>query len=324
MQARHQLLPSVLLMVGATALWAFAFIVPLAVPDATASDIMIGRYLAYGACSSILLLKAGMVRLSWRDWMLALAFAVFGNLLYYLVLVLGIQLAGAGLAVPIIGLLPVTVSIFGNVRDCDLPARALAAPLAAVFAGLLLINLSQGQTPSAAVTPSILGIACLVLPVIMWTWYAVANAAFLKRRSDISGTEWASVVGVATFALTLLLLLCGWAFGSVEPSIMRLRAADQWTAFLVWSVVLGVGASWGAAALFNVASACLPVALTGQLIVFETVFGAAYVFLAQGRPPSAFELAGFTLAILGIWLSIRAYHARSSLNSAGEGKAMRS
>ena len=256
--------------------------------------------------------------------MLALAFAVFGNLLYYLVLVIGIQLAGAGLAVPIIGLLPVTVSISGNIRNRDLPARTLALPLAGVFAGLLLINLSRSQIPGAAVMLSVLGIGCLVLPVVMWTWYAVANAAFLKRRPDVSGTEWASVVGVATFALTLLLLLCGWASGSVEDSTMRLRAAGQWTAFLIWSAVLGAGASWGAAALFNMASARLPVALTGQLIVFETVFGAVYVFLAQGRPPSAFELAGFTLAILGIWLSIRVFHARSSLSAAGEGEVMRS
>lgn len=255
--------------------------------------------------------------------MLALAFAVFGNLLYYLVLVLGIQLAGAGLAVLIIGLLPVTVSIFGNIRNRDLPTRALALPLAAVFAGLLLIDLSQSQIPNATVTPSILGVGCLALPVVMWTWYAVANAAFLKRRPDISGTEWASVVGVVTFALTLLLLLCGWAFGSVEPSIMRLRAADQWTTSIIWSVILGAGASWGAAALFNVASARLPVALTGQLIVFDTVFGAVYVFLAQGRPPSALELAGFALAILGIWLSIRAFHARSP-SSTGERKVVRS
>lgn len=312
MQADRQFFLSVLLMTGATALWALAFVVPLAVPAASALDITVGRYLAYGVCSSVLLFRAGMARLSWREWVLAFAFAIFGNLLYYLVLVLGIQLAGAGLAVPIIGLLPVTVSISGNIRNRDLPARTLALPLAGVLAGLLLINLSRSQVPDAAAVPSVLGIGCLVLPVVMWTWYAVANAAFLKRRPDVSGTEWASVVGVATFALTLLFLLCGWAFGSVQHSTMRLTAADQWATFIVWSVILGAGASWGAAALFNVASARLPVALAGQLIVFETVFGAVYVFLAQGRLPSALELTGFVLAIFGIWLSIRAFHARSS------------
>lgn len=57
--------------------------------------------------------------------------------------------------------------------------------------------------------------------------------------------------------------------------------------------------------LFNIASTRLPVALTGQLIVFETIFGVAYVFLAEGRPPAPVELVGFALSILGIWLSIR-------------------
>ncbi len=67
-----------------------------------------------------------------------------------------------------------------------------------------------------------------------------------------------------------------------------------------WSTVLGLGASWGAAALFNAASTRLPVTLAGQLIVFETIFGVLYVFLAEGRHPAAIELAGFALSILGI------------------------
>jgi drug/metabolite transporter (DMT)-like permease len=311
--SRYQYFESILWMVGATALWALAFIVPVMVPNASAVDITIGRFLVYGVGSSMLLLKTGLPRFTRREWALALAFALFGNVLYYLVLVLGIQLAGAGLAVPIIGLLPVTVSLFGNVRGRDLPFRQLALPLTAVLAGILLVNVSRANTFGGGAAPSIPGVVCLILPVVMWTWYAIANAAFLKHRPDISGTEWASVIGLTSLLLTVFLLIGKCVSVALGKSELELTDRHEWLGFGTWCLVLGAGASWGAAALFNKASARLPVALTGQLIVFETVFGVGYVFLESGRPPRLIEIAGFTLAILGIWLSIRVLHPTRSV-----------
>lgn len=291
-------------MTATTALWALAFIVPLMVPGASALDITFGRYFAYGISSLFLLWRFGRVTLSAGDWWLAAAFAFFGNLLYYALLVLGIRLAGAGLAVPIIGLLPVTVALAGNWREGALPWRKLALPLAAVFAGLMMVNLARGFAAGAA-HASWLGIFCLIAPVIMWTWYAIANAAFLKRRHDISSGAWASAIGVATLGFTVALFPLHLVFGNGAQSIPHLFATGEVLAVAFWSTVLGIGASWGAAALFNMASTRLPVTLAGQLIVFETIFGVFYVFLAEGRIPTGFELAGFALSILGIWLSIR-------------------
>jgi drug/metabolite transporter (DMT)-like permease len=88
-------------------------------------------------------------------------------------------------------------------------------------------------------------------------------------------------------------------------SELNQTVGQDWLRFAGWCFVLGAGASWGGTALFNKASARLPVALTGQLIVFETVFGVGYVFLASGSAPHVIEIVGFTLAILGIWFSIR-------------------
>ncbi|WP_374377596.1 DMT family transporter [Dongia sp.] len=298
-------------MIATTSLWALAFIVPVIVPGASSLDITFGRYFAYGIGSLILLWRFGRVHLSCGDWVLAASFAIFGNLLYYALLVLGIRLAGAGLAVPIIGLLPVTVALAGNWREGALPWKKLAPPLIAVFIGLMLVNIARGRDAGGA-HASLLGILCLVAPVIMWTWYAIANAAFLKRRADVGATAWASAIGVATLALTLALFPLHLIFGDGAHSIPHLFATGEVIAVAFWSTVLGLGASWGAAALFNIASTRLPVTLAGQLIVFETIFGVFYVFLAEGRRPSLVELAGFTLSILGIWLSIRALqHTRN-------------
>lgn len=307
-----QVAPAPLLaMIATTALWALAFIVPLMVPGASSLDITFGRYFAYGICSLFLLWRFGRASLSAGDWALAAAFAFFGNLLYYALLVLGIRLAGAGLAVPIIGLLPVTVALAGNWREGAMPWAKLALPLVAVFVGLMLVNLARGIAAGGA-HASALGILCLMAPVAMWTWYAVANAAFLKRRRDISASAWASAIGVATLGLTLALFPLHLIFGNGAQSIPHLFATGEVLAVAFWSTVLGLSASWGAAALFNLASTRLPVTLAGQLIVFETIFGVFYVFLAEGRRPGALELGGFALSILGIWLSIRILQRRGA------------
>lgn len=301
---------SLVAMIATTALWALAFIVPVMIPAASALDITFGRYFAYGICSLFLLWRFGGVGFSWRDWCLAASFAIFGNLLYYALLVVGIQISGPGLAVPIIGLLPVTVALFGNLRERAIPWRGLALPLVTVFAGLMLVNLSRGGTFGGGGQASVLGLVCLMAPVVMWTWYAIANAAFLKRRREVSAVTWASAIGVATLALTILLFPLHLIFGAGAESIPRLFATGDVVLVAFWSTVLGLGASWGAAVLFNAASTKLPVALTGQLIVFETIFGVAYVFLAEGRPPAPIELVGFGLSIVGIWLSIRILQQR--------------
>lgn len=301
-------------MIVTTALWALAFIVPVMVPAASALDITFGRYFAYGICSLFLLWRFGSVRFSTADWVLAAGFAIFGNLLYYALLVLGIQLSGPGLAVPIIGLLPVTVALCGNWRERAIPWRRLAPSLLAVFVGLMLVNLSRGGSFGGSGHASTLGLLCLAAPVIMWTWYAIANASFLKRRRDVSASSWASAIGVATLVLTLALFPLHLMFGDGATSIPHLFATGDVFLVAFWSTVLGLGASWGAAMLFNIASTRLPVTLTGQLIVFETIFGVAYVFLAEGRPPAPIELVGFGLSILGIWLSIRVLQQQPVIN----------
>lgn len=223
---------ALLAMIITTALWALAFIVPVMIPAASALDITFGRYFAYGICSLFLLWRFGGVKFSLRDWVLAAGFAIFGNLLYYALLVLGIQLSGPGLAVPIIGLLPVTVALCGNWRERTIPWNRLAAPLIAVFIGLMLVNLSRGGSFGDADDnqgghASTLGLLCLIAPVIMWTWYAIANAAFLKRRRDVSASAWASAIGVATLALTLALFPLHLIFGDGAKSIPHLFATGD-------------------------------------------------------------------------------------------------
>ncbi len=58
--------------------------------------------------------------------------------------------------------------------------------------------------------------------------------------------------------------------------------------------------------LWNIASKNTPTALTGQLIVFETLAALAYAYLVYQRAPSSFEIAGIVLLVLGVIVGVRA------------------
>src|SRR4051794_34857051 len=77
--------------------WGLAFLIPVLLHGWNAVTVTAGRYLAYGGVSLVLFLAGARALrpLARRHWRLALQFAVTGNVGYYLLLVLGIQLAGA-------------------------------------------------------------------------------------------------------------------------------------------------------------------------------------------------------------------------------------
>jgi drug/metabolite transporter (DMT)-like permease len=61
--------------------------------------------------------------------------------------------------------------------------------------------------------------------------------------------------------------------------------------------------------LWNVASRALPLALTGQMIVFETIFASLYGYLWEGRWPTRLEGLALVLLVAGVILCTRAHRA---------------
>jgi len=57
--------------------------------------------------------------------------------------------------------------------------------------------------------------------------------------------------------------------------------------------------------LWNAASRYLPLSLSGQLIVFETLFALLYGFLHEGRWPRGLEAAAIVLMLAGVLWSVR-------------------
>ncbi|MNZ65073.1 Inner membrane protein YtfF [compost metagenome] len=63
--------------------------------------------------------------------------------------------------------------------------------------------------------------------------------------------------------------------------------------------------SWLANLLWNAASRRLPLTLTGQLIVFETLFSLLYGFLYLQRLPTLLETLAIGLLIGGVTWAVR-------------------
>ena len=296
--------------IAACLFWGLTFVAPLLLSGFSPAEIAIGRFAVYGAFSAILMAFAGAA--AWRGparlWLAALAFTLAANVGYYLFLIFAIRFAGSALPTLIIGVLPVTVAVAANLRRRELAWPLLLLSSALILGGIALVQMSGLKWRQQAGDPFWygLGIALAVGALALWTWFAVANAAFLRHHPEIEPGAWSSRMGLMTLPATLLvipLLALGQDFpiattpeGGVKP----------FWAFVQVSLWVGIGATWIATWLWNRASQALPTSLAGQLLVFETVFGLAYAFVLEGRAPPPLAWGGMALLFAGVILGIRA------------------
>ena len=250
-----------------------------------------------------------MLREHWRT---ALAFALAGNAVYYLLLVIGIKAAGAPLTDMVIGAIPVVVAVTGNVlapaggpAGDRVPWRRLALPLALVTAGLALVSALElaGVHAYLAASPAekAAGLLAACAAVVLWTWYALANARFLARHDTVSPAGWSTAVGVATGAVAL----AGLPAAALAGQLSTPSSAHPGPARLVAGVVfLGVVVSWAGTWLWNLASSRLSPAVAGLLVNLETVSGFGYVYAVRQHWPPAGQLAGLALVLAGVSLTL--------------------
>jgi drug/metabolite transporter (DMT)-like permease len=305
--------------ISGSLIWGSAFAVPVLLGGWSPVIVTLGRYLVYGLLSVVLLVLGGrdLRRVLREHWRPALAFAVAGNVGYYLLLVIAIRAAGAPLTDMVIGAIPVVVAVAGNVltpAGNRVPWRRLALPLTVITAGLTLVSVLEiaGVHAYLAVPPSekAAGLLAAAGAVILWTWYALANARFLARLAAPSPAGWSSAVGVATGAVALV----GLPATALAGQLTVPTGAHPGPATLIAGVVfLGVVVSWAGTLQWNLASSRLSPALAGLLVNLETVSGFGYVYAVRQQWPAAGQLAGLILVLVGVTLTIlTGYSSRSS------------
>jgi drug/metabolite transporter (DMT)-like permease len=296
----------------AGAMWGMVFIVPGLLPAFTPVELALGRYIAYGAIALGLMLprlRSLAARLKRSDYAALVRHALAGNIVYYMLLALGVTLAGVSATSLIIGVLPIAVTLLGRNDHGAVHLRALAPPLLVVAAGIACINidvLRAARAVNADPAHTMLGIACATGALLCWSWYTVDNARYLKRTPHFTSAEWSALYGLASGAIALLLALAGLALWHRDiTGAAAVASGRNWTLFWITNALLALGASVIGNHLWNIASRRVPVTLSGQLILFETLFALLYGFIHAGRLPRVLELAAVVLLVIGVAWSVR-------------------
>ncbi|NMY39056.1 MULTISPECIES: DMT family transporter [unclassified Pseudomonas] len=291
----------------AGAVWGLVFLVPALLPEFSPLLLSCARFILYGAVSALLILpdaKRLLPQLTRRDVVTLVKLALLGNLIYYMLLAASIQWVGIAVASLIIGVLPLTISWLGRSDAGAVPLTRLIWPLLLVLAGMLCINLEalSGANGGQPMAEKVLGIACAIGALACWTGFATANARYLKH-SQFTSSEWSSLWGVTTGVLGLLI----WgAASALSLDAVHIDVSDaRWQGFWAINLACAVVGSWFGNRMWNAASRRLPLTLSGQLIVFETLFALFYGFVFLQRWPTALETLAVLLLLSGVSWAVR-------------------
>ena len=109
---RESTLIGILCGAGAGALWGLVFLAPELARAFSPLELTIGRYLAYGAISALLIApnwRTLTAKLGRREWLALGWLALAGNTIYYILLSSAVQMGGIAMTSLVIGFLPVAV-----------------------------------------------------------------------------------------------------------------------------------------------------------------------------------------------------------------------
>ncbi len=297
---------------GAGALWGLVFLAPELVRSFSPLHLAIGRYLAYGAISALLIAPRWRMiaaLLTRKDWLALGWLALFGNTLYYVLLSTAVQTGGIAMTSLVIGFLPVAVTIIGSRDQGAVPLRQLTPSLLLCVVGAICIGWQAIAMPGSGATGTQLtGLLCAIGALASWTGYAVGNSRCLARLDHVSVHDWNLLTGLATGAQALMLIPVALMLGSAAHD------GAAWLAFAGVSIGVAIFASILGNVLWNRMSRLLPLTMVGQMILFETLFALLYGFAWEQRLPSLLEIGAFAAVVASV-LSCVAVHRRHAVSA---------
>jgi drug/metabolite transporter (DMT)-like permease len=280
--------------VSAGAMWGLVFLMPALTRGFLPIQLSAGRYLAYGLLAAPLLAPSWrrlLKSLGWREWRALCWLSLTGNVIYYVLVSRAVQAGGVAMTSLVIGLLPVAVTLAGSRDRHALPLARLLPSLLLSLAGLACIS---WNSLSSARPASLAGLLCAFGALGSWTIYAVGNSRWLARLKHVSAHEWNLLTGVVTGIQALVLAVPAFV---LQPGV---HGSTEWLWFCAAVAAIALLCSVLGNGLWNRANRLLPLALTGQLIVFETVFALLYGFLWEQRWPTGLEAAAMILLLCGV------------------------
>jgi drug/metabolite transporter (DMT)-like permease len=292
------------------ALWGLTFVAPRLIDPYSALDLTVMRYGAFALGCLVLMIhpKLRPRGFSRPMWIIGLALGSVGYIGYFLSAAFAVLLAGAAIPPLIVGLMPVVLAVIANARDRSLPWARLTMPLVLILIGVSVVNLDTlARTEPAELGSLLLGIALSFVALSTWVAYGLVNSVVMNGPNPPQSFHWTAVQGMGAGIGVLCLL----PFATF-PDLM-VAGVEGTGRFVFWALLLGLAASLMATWLWLIAATRLPLALAAQLIVAETVFGLAFGFLYEARPPTLWEAVGIVLQMAGVGLAIALFNQARKL-----------
>lgn len=305
MQRQQQIILGVLCGAGAGALWGLVFLAPELADGFGPLELTIGRYLFYGLMAVILIAPRWTslnVMMGRKQWIGIGGLALTGNIFYYLFITNAVQMGGIAMTSLIVGLVPVAVSIVGSRESGAVPLSRLMPSILLCCGGAIAIGWDAFDAVFSVqnLTP-LIGMICAVGGLVSWTVYAVHNRKWLSQMHNISSHDWNLLLGIATGALSLLLLPFALLFIDLNHS------NAEWLHFLAVSAIIALLASIAGNALWNQSTRYLPFTMVGQMVLFETLFALCYAFAWENRGPTMNETIAFAFVVGSVITCISAH-----------------
>lgn len=303
---RHTLI-GIIAGLGAGAFWGLPFVVPLILSDFNGLEVSLGRFFFFAVASLFSLIHVSrstiQILKKYKWTVLALAIAGFSG--YSTLLFFAVQLIGGVVSSVVIGLIPITVSLYG-LKEQKLGRRGIMGLLMIAIGILFIQNENLKILSSGAIKlqdHQSWGLIMLVICLLSWSWYAVQNSVFLKRHPEIKASEWTALMGLISFGILMLFIPLATNYLGLEIRYDLALTPKIWN-YLFWVILLGVGSSYISNWLWSYTSKYLPASISGQLIVSETCFGLLFTYLFEKRFPAPLELGAIVVFILGVTSTI--------------------
>ncbi|MDP1834365.1 MAG: DMT family transporter [Chlamydiales bacterium] len=288
--------------------WGLVFVVPVFLPGFNTLEISAGRFAFYGLTSICMLIKTKLSRgtsYPLSKWIAASYFSLL-SFVGFTMLVLCVRYSSAAICALILGIGPITIALYGNWREREQRFKKLFLPCSLIFVGLVMINAPQLSTHQAP-NEYLWGLLAGFVALGCWSQYAVTNARYLKRHPEMSPSDWTTLVGIIALLWACIFYGVFFTFVSSEASTLQLASTNDILTFLAGCTTLGLVCSWLGSFFWNQACVSLPVTLAGQISVFETIFGVAFVCVLEQKIPPQIEFLGMGLLLGGVALGLRVW-----------------
>ncbi|MDB5365377.1 MAG: protein of unknown function transrane [Rhodospirillales bacterium] len=224
---------------------------------------------------------------TWRPLLLQV---LFGNFLFNLALLAGLQRTGAIEAGLITSTLPAMIALLAwrMLGERIAVSTRIAVMLAIAGVALLEIAGAQGATEN-----SLLGDALVLLAVLFEALYTIYAKQLAGRVEPLHATMWANLVGLALF-----LPFAPLAFGSVHLGAIDMSV---WLLLIAYALMASVFGFW----LWYRGTVRVPAAKAGLFTVLMPLTAVTVGIAALGERPTIAHAIGAAVLVGSLVLAVR-------------------